>query len=221
MTGTSIGALNGCLIVQNDYDKALFLWNNLSFSSVFKKEIKINNELEVYKEYIEEFIKNGGMDISILEKTIKDNVDLKKFYASKIDFGLVTFKINNLKPILLTKKDIKEELLVDYLVASATCFPAFKLKKINDDFYIDGGYYDNLPVNLAHQMGADEIIAVDLQEIGFKKSINKKIKNITYITPKNKLKNFLFFDKEEAKKQIKLGYNDTMKIYKRLYGNSF
>ncbi|MCD8562218.1 MAG: hypothetical protein LRY26_00185 [Bacilli bacterium] len=70
-------------------------------------------------------------------------------------------------------------------------------------------------------MGADEIIAVDLQEIGFKKSINKKIKNITYITPKNKLKNFLFFDKEEAKKQIKLGYNDTMKIYKRLYGNSF
>jgi NTE family protein len=221
VTGTSIGALNGCLIVQNDFEKALNLWNNLSFSNVFKEELKIGKEIEVYQKYAEEFIKNGGMNTSALEDTIKKNINTDKFYQSKTDFGLVTFKVNELKPLLLTKKDIKEHLLGDYLVASATCFPAFKLKKIDDDFFIDGGYYDNLPINLAVKMGATDIIAVDLKEIGFKKISNKKIKNIIYIKPRNKLKSFLYFDRDEAKRQIKLGYNDTLKTYRKLEGNLY
>jgi NTE family protein len=218
VTGTSIGALNGCLIVQKDYKKALELWNNLSYANVFDKEIDIDsNKIDVFKEYIKAFIEDGGVDISRLESTIKNSVDINKFYKSKIDFGLVTFKLNTLRPVLLTKSEIEKELLSDYLVASATCYPAFKKKKIGNDIYVDGGYYDNLPINLALDMGADEVIAVDLQTIGLNRRVKKR-KNIKFISPQNKLGNFLVFDSNEAKRQIKLGYNDTLKAYNKLEG---
>lgn len=220
VAGTSIGALNGALIVQDDYQKALNLWNNLDFSMIFDKPIDDKNDVLVYKEYIKEFFKKGGMEIESLEKTIKNNVDTEKLYNSKIDFGLTTFKLNTLDPIMLTKKEIKKDQITDYLTASATCYPAFKQKKIEGNTYIDGGYYDNLPINLAIKMGATSIIAVDLKTIG----INKKIKNFTeidYITPNNKLGNFLVFDKEESCRQINLGYNDTMKFYNKKKGRKY
>lgn len=220
VTGTSIGALNGALIVQNDLKKAKKLWNNLSYANVFDSNFENDGEIIVYKEYIKAFFKNGGMEVNALSKTIKENINIKKFYTSKIDFGLTTFKLNTLTPVFLTKKDIEENALVDYLLASATCYPAFKQKKIGKDIYIDGGYYDNLPINLALKMGADEVIAIDLKAMGRTKK-TKKNTNIKYIIPKNKLGNFLIFDKNEAKRQISLGYNDTMKTYNILSGDKY
>ena len=38
-------------------------------------------------------------------------------------------------------------------MASASCFPAFQMKKIDNDKYMDGGVIDNLPINLAIDLG--------------------------------------------------------------------
>lgn len=43
---------------------------------------------------------------------------------------------------------------VDILLASASCYPAFPMMVMNGDDYIDGGYADNVPVDLALKMGA-------------------------------------------------------------------
>ena len=82
-------------------------------------------------------------------------------------------------------------------------------------------YYDNLPINLAIDMGATKIIAVDLRSVGFKPKIKDSSVEIKYITPKNKLASFLVFDKNMAKENIKLGYNDTMKAFGKLDGDIF
>ena len=86
--------------------------------------------------------------------------------------------------------------------------------------HIDGGYHDNLPINLALDMGADEIIAVDLNAPGLKKSPKKKIK-ITYIKPRNKLTNFLNFYEKGTESNMKFGYNDTMKTFGKFEGNKY
>ena len=100
------------------------------------------------------------MDIKPLEDNLKRLLNLNKFYKSKINYGLVTVRLPNFKPITLTKREIPKEELKDYIIASATCFPVFKKKKIGESSFIDGGYHDNLPINLAINMGATEVIAL-------------------------------------------------------------
>ena len=41
-----------------------------------------------------------------------------------------------------------------------------KARVIDGKTYIDGGYSDNVPVKMAVEMGADDIVAVDLEAIG-------------------------------------------------------
>lgn len=226
VTGTSVGALNGAFMVQNDYLKALSMWQNINFDMVFQTDFSGNlNTFDGIKELIAIYgkgILNGGMDVHNLEKTIDRYINLDKFYQSNIEYGLVTVNLSNLTPITLTKREIPRDKLKDYLMASATCFPAFKTKKINGDNYIDGGYYDNMPIDLAISMGATEVIAVD---IGGKGIFPKKKKHysipVTYIKPRNDIGSFLVFDKNLAIRNIALGFNDTMKVYEKYEGTLF
>lgn len=224
ITGTSVGALNGAFMVQNDYSKALKMWQNIDFDLIFKDGFQGDiHTFEGVKKLISMYGKGiikGGMDVSRLEETIHHYINPTKFYQSNIQFGLVTVNLSTLKPITLSKDQIPREKLKDYLMASATCFPAFKTKKISEEYYIDGGYYDNLPIDLAIQLGATEVIAVD---IGGKKLFPQKSKHfaipITYIKPKNDLGSFLVFDKLLAIHNMKLGFLDTMKVYRQYEGN--
>lgn len=223
VTGTSAGAINGALIVQGSYWKALKIWNKLKFNNIFGKEINNDTELEVlYKIFAKNFLTDGGTEVKELHKLINKTLNKNKFYKSKIDYGLVTVDISNkrIKPIELQKKEIPEDKLGEYILASASCFPAFKKMVINGKEYIDGGYYDNLPINLAIKMGATEAIVVDLGAIGIKKITKKNIKQIN-IKPKNNLSNFLQFNPNNAKRNIKYGYNDTMKAFGKLDGNKY
>ena len=89
-----------------------------------------------------------------------------------------------MKPLELEKKDIPQGMLGEYLLASAACFPAFQAKEIDGKKYIDGGYHDNMPINLALKMGADQIIAIDLESVGVSRRIKKGDQKIVLILHK-------------------------------------
>ncbi len=219
VTGTSVGALNAALMCQNNYYKALHFWQKLTFEDVV--DVKMGNDKkEIYKTYFKGALK-GGMTINNLEKTVNKAINVNKIYRSRINIGIITFNLKTLKPLKLIKRGIPKKRFKDYLIASASCFPAFTKKEIDNSFYIDGGIYDNLPINLAIQMGADEIIAVDLKELGIKQRVKNKSIPITYISPRNNIGNFLIFDGKIAKRAIRFGYNDTLKIYRKLDGNKY
>lgn len=225
VTGTSVGALNGLLMVQQDFHLAYKMWSNLNYDLIFKDFIDSNdNHLDdksIYFKYVDSFIKNGGMDTTNLENTINNIFDINKFYSSSIDFGIIVYNLSKLKAETVVKKDSDPDTIKDYIIASATCYPAFKVKKISNQKYIDGGYSDNLPINLAISLGAERVIAIDLDQVGFKKKILNNDAEIVYINPANDIGSFLFFDKSQAQKNICYGYNDTMKIFGKLSGNYF
>lgn len=221
VTGTSVGALNGALVAQKNYYKAIHLWKRINLKLLFgEKAVDSTDDMTVMKMYGKSIIKQGGMEVKELEKLLKKEINYKRIMKSKINYGLVTFNLSTKKPIQITKHEIPNELFADYLMASASCYPAFKKKEIKGENYIDGGFYDNLPINLAIEMGADEIIAVDLSAPGFNKRPRKKVPTIK-IKPNNKLTNFLNFYEEGAKRNIKLGYNDTLKKFGKLEGNKY
>lgn len=225
VTGTSVGALNAAVMTQQTFYKGLFFWYNLNSKMVFNKEITDNyytkeGKKNILKMYAKGII-NGGMDIEGLDKTIRKVIEPKKFFNSKINMGMITYNVKTLKPKKITKKELNEDNLCDYLIASASCFPAFKIKHLEDGSYIDGGIYDNMPINLAISLGANEIIAVDLKEVGFKQKVKENNVKITYIEPRNDIGSFLIFDKNMSRRAMKLGYNDTLKVMNKLDGNIF
>ncbi len=221
VTGTSIGAVNGILMVQKEYHKANYLWRNLGFDDLFDVKFDdVKTELDVYKKFAEQFIKNGGISTTRIYDFISNSYKEKKFYRSNIDYGIVTFSVSKMQPKIVLKSDSKEKLL-DYVMASSACYPAFQSIKIDNNKYVDGGYYDNLPINLAIDMGADEIIAIDLGAIGLKKTVNNNSVTIISIVPKNDIGSFLMFDKKTCRKSINYGYNDTMKVFCKLDGDKY
>lgn len=220
VTGTSVGALNAAFMVQKDYFKAMLLWYNLKYDMVYDSGMEIKSNKDFVK-YAKKIISEGGIKVKNLESTVKKYVNVKKIYNSKIDLGLVTVRFPSFEPVELTKKEIPMEKFRDYLVASSSCFPAFQTKEIDGLEYVDGGFYDNLPINLAIDMGAKEVIAVDLDEIGLKKRVKDTSVPIKVISPKSDIGSFLVFDKVSSRRAIALGYNDTMKAYGKFDGNMY
>ena len=227
VTGSSVGSLNGALMVQGDYERAKSLWEQLSYENVIamKEPPQLETERQrrkMFTSFAREALEKGGLDVLPLEELVRQTVDEKSIRRSSVDFGLVTVEYPSFRPVQLEKNQIPAGMLCDYLLASSACFPAFKAKNIDGKAFIDGGYYDNMPVNLALSMGAEEIVAVDLASYGIVRSIPKAAKSFTKIIRSHwELGGFLVFEPETAKRNMRLGYLDAMASFGEYEGVAY
>lgn len=146
--------------------------------------------------------------------------DLEKIYASDMDFGLVTYSIKDHKPLEILKKDIKKEEFIQYLLASA-CFPIYRAQKIGENVFLDGGLYDNLPINMMIKANYKRFIVIDSSAIGMRRGLISKDVYIKFIRPSESLGGIFEFDKERIRKNILLGYLDTLKAFSKLQGHRY
>jgi len=219
VTGTSIGALNGCLLAQNDIQAMEDLWNTMDINSVFagdfNKDFSIDldsvlNQSHLYISFFKSYVKEKGADITPLKKIIRNLLNEDKLLKSPIDFGLCTVHFPSLKPLFITKEEMEKEHIFDYLISSASCFPVFPVHSFLGQSFIDGGYYDNVPVDLAFDMGADEVIVVDMhQEPTHKHYMNRPY--VTYTTPYLDLGTFMDFTRDSLDRNQRIGYQTAMK----------
>lgn len=219
VTGTSIGSINGALYAQGDIDVAIKLWKSLNINMVFEDKIEYSNEIELIKNYLEK-VKEGGLEPSKLKENLEKSIDIEKVYNSKIDYGLATVEYPTLRLVELSKNEIPKSKFIDYLIASSTVYPVFKLKKIDDNKYIDGGFRKTMPIDLATKLGATNYIIVNISTTN-KMYKPKRNKNIIYIKPNNDIGQALVFDGAVAERSMRYGYNDTMKVMKKLYGKKY
>ena len=230
IAGTSIGALNGALIIQDDDKVMEDIWINYDYKSFmnidedtyerYKNiEMKAKNFHDVV-DLMNKARKNQGIDISPLRKLLQEKINEDKIRNSNIDFGITTaYWDGKIFPKLLYTEDIPKGRLADYLIASAS-LPIFQLDKLDDKLYLDGMFSDNIPINMLAQKGYNDIVVIRLvnDSIG-KKIINKyKDLNLKLIVPSQDLGGSLNKDKEHIETNVKLGYLDTMKAYKRYDG---
>lgn len=230
VAGTSVGALNGAAIAQDDFEKAYELWYNMCYSKVMnaddiemkklKKGKLTKEDIKSLSERIKGVINEKGIDVTPLKDLLFELVDEDKIRNSGKDFGIVTVSLTDLKPLELYIEDIPEGKLVEYLLASAY-FPAFKKEKINGKMYIDGGIYNNLPINLLSNKGYKDIIAIRTHGPGRLKKNDNSGLNVIYISPNDDLGKTLDFDGEVARKNLKLGYYDGLKALKGLKGYKY
>lgn len=229
-TGSSIGAFNAAMLASKREEELLYFWRNTEIGKVFgfsDELIKLANSDKFnfkilkagYNDLIK-VIKNKGITTDNLLNILNElNIEESLFKSNK-EFGLVTVRAHDFKPIYVFKKDLKNGKLNEYLMAS--CYlPIFKSKKIIDDnYYLDGGFYDYAPANALLDKGYDKVYVVDLDALGYRRKYKDKDK-IILIKPSKNLGSIININQKKVSENILLGYYDTLKIVNNLDGNKF
>lgn len=224
ISGTSIGALNGALFLQNDFNSIIKMYEKIKIENIMKVEGVDENknifDLSNIFNLAANYRKQKGIDNTPLREMIKQHIDMEKLYKSDIDFGLVTYSVKNKIPLQKFKNEIPKDQMEDYLLASS-CFPIFKPQNIDGEEYFDGGLYDNTPSNMLIEKGYKNIIIVDIAGLGFsRKTINKDI-YVKVISPSEDLGGTFEFNHERIINNMKLGYLDTMRCFNKLQGHTY
>lgn len=228
VTGTSIGALNACLLAQKDIDVLLHLWENLDEKDVFTGGLPdFNGDFEhmldqshLALSFFKNYVKEKGADITPLKLLIRNLLNEEILLKSSIDFGLCTVRFPSLEPLYITKEEMSRQYIYDYLLATASCFPIFPIHHFNNQSFIDGGYYDNVPIDLAFEMGAQEILVIDLT-YPVKHPHYLHLPNVQYTYPQTELNSFMDFSKSSLERSMRLGYLQGQKAMGQYVGNRY
>lgn len=228
VAGTSIGALVGAMYVQGallpmldfvehlepvDIAEDLFAFPE-TLSTWIKNRKEINSFLQKY------IFSRSGMNISPLKATIDSMFDFEQFAKSSTDYACMTFNLTALKPVAYTKADMNETNAKDIILASASCYPAFPVLEMNGEHYIDGGYWDNVPIDLVAQSNCTQILAIDVEGPGFVRPVDPQL-DVFEIKPLLPLMNFLDFTAASGMKNLQAGYLETLKLLQKRSGAIF
>ena len=229
-TGSSIGAFNAAMLASKREEELLYFWRNTEIGKVFGFSDELINlansdkfNFKILKAGYNDLIKvikNKGITTDNLLNILNElNIEESLFKSNK-EFGLVTVRAHDFKPIYVFKKDLKNGKLNEYLMAS--CYlPIFKSKKIIDDnYYLDGGFYDYAPANALLDKGYNKVYVVDLDALGYRRKYKDKDK-IILIKPSKNLGSIININQKKVSENILLGYYDTLKIVNNLDGNKF
>lgn len=220
ITGTSVGALNGALVLQDEYDKAENMWKKIETGNVL--EIKETIAIDSFRSFwitvnrlAATAIRKKGISAEPLKQLIHQFLPNEDLIRNKgIEFGITLTEYPSMKYVAVFLEDIPYGQLGLYLLGSASFYPAMAVTKIGGKMYIDGGYHDNLPIGMAVQRGASEIISVDVRGPGTVKTVklDSEIK-LRELKSRWSLGNMLLFDGNRAIINIDLGYFETLKSY--------
>lgn len=230
VAGTSIGALNGAYIVQNNLEVLEEIWTKYDYTHFMDVDEETYHNIKNVDftpkninrviSLINKARKNKGIDISpfrsLLEKTIDEDI----IRNSNKDFGLVTVVWDGkIIPSPMFLENIEKGKLLDYLIASAS-LPIFKLDKLDDKLFLDGLFHNNIPVSLLREKGYEDIVVIRLVDDLFGKinlNHHQDVK-MKIIVPSESLGGCLNLDPDNVSKNIKLGYFDAMKTFDRYDG---
>lgn len=158
ISGTSAGALVSSLYAFNKNSEILkeialaISWSNLTELSFSRLGLLSNNKM---KELIHKYIGEATFD------------------QMKIQLAIIATNITTGKKVIIENGDVATA------VMASTSIPGiFKPVALNDQLLVDGGLVEHVPISPLKKMGADFIIAVDLNS---KYIINRKPKNVVEV----------------------------------------
>ena len=239
VAGTSVGALNGAMMVQGDFDRALELWSEMHISRILSVDQGIYDRLQRRDiqskdatRMLQHFggILRDGVDTTPMRLLLNAEIDEARIRKSGLEFGFVTVSLSNWNllnlykgdwsPLKLYIGDVPEGQLVEYLMASAG-LPVFRRQRIDGRMVFDGGLHDNLPIDILEDKGFTKIVAVKLGGFSRNRWQEKKDVEVTYINPSEGLGGMLDFSSKRVEKNIELGYFDTLKIFRGYSGHKY
>lgn len=228
VAGTSIGSINGAFIAADMYNEAIEFWKSAEINNGVNitEELKDPDNLFSLKNFsslFKEVLKNKGIDASPTKELLLRFIDEEKVRRSDVKFGMVTFHLSEFTPLHLFTKDIPQGELVDYLLASAKVPLASKIGPEGERF-LDGGVYDNAPIEMLRNNGYNKLIVIDISNIsGLGHRLDLSCVEMIYIRPYDIEDLGAAFDFSDVmfEKRVKMGYLDTKKAFGYLSGRRY
>ncbi|UDM78552.1 patatin-like phospholipase family protein [Vagococcus fluvialis] len=229
ISGTSVGALNGGLILQGNLEQAEKMWQKITTDQILlvsdmgeRQDYSINQVLKEWRELTSIAIQSKGISTAPLLNLIREVTDSEKIISKDMDFFIVTTATPSMTETVVSLKDMTEETFPLWLLASASLFPAMEPCLIDETYYIDGCYCNNLPKDILIDNGASELIICDVKGTGVIKRI-KTPNDITEITLRSPwtLGDVLLFDGNRSSWNMSLGYLETMKSFGHFKGEKY
>ncbi|MFC4772497.1 patatin-like phospholipase family protein [Enterococcus hermanniensis] len=225
IAGTSVGGLNGALIAQGDYPQAVALWEEIETDKVLEvtfnevEEIDFSAQVQQLRTFLRTSMKQRGVSSRPLKHLLSEHLVPQKIKTG-VPFYIVTTKISAFQEVVISLNHSPASEIIDWLLASAAFFPVMAMAKIGTDYYVDGGYRNNLPVDVAlnHQK-LTELVIVDVHGPGFDKRYHlpEAVAEIKLASSWSLGDLFLFQQSRSAKNRL-LGYLETKKTLGDLQG---
>ena len=147
IAGSSIGAMVGG-----------FYASGLSAKEIEKIALSVNWR-RVFSVLFEPHLKQGLIGGEKLKTFIEDYINGKKFEDCKIPFVAVAIDLKTGEAVVLNKGEMAQA-----IKASISIPLIFKPAKMDGRMLVDGGLSVPVPVEIARSMGADIVIAVNLDK---------------------------------------------------------
>ncbi len=212
ISGTSIGALVGSLFAfGKNCDEVHDITSNLAWKDISSIS----------------FSSYGLFTNNKMKDFLKKHIDDVTFDKSDIPFAVIATDITNGDKVVLNEGNVANAVL------ASTCIPGvFKPINHQERLLVDGGIVENLPISPLIEMGADIIIAVDLNGKHGKKVPENVVdvlvnsfhftlasaSQIQYgeidvlITPD--LTSFSYISTKQTNELIQAGYDEAIKVLK-------
>ncbi len=219
ISGVSAGALAGA-----------FYADGMKPDEIFK----VMHQNNIFK-FAKLSVPRGGLlSIGNLSKILKENLKSKSFEDLKLPLFVAAANLNDGKIEYFHKGE-----LVPRIVASASIPILFKPAQIDDTTYVDGGVFDNLPIEPIKE-DCKKIIAVHVNPVGredeldsllkiaertFHLTVGSKMKEKAkqvdlYIEPQ-KLKEYGLLSVSKAKEIFDIGYESAHKALEQINIKNF
>lgn len=220
VSGTSIGAFNACLVMERlSYEKMEEVWLQIDNHEMYNglsrfKQDKLGlfDQTKMYEILIanqdKESLRNSDVKGLVVASKVKEISLLKQI--SKTNMEEKIFHLNKLK-------DPHKAVL-----ASSSVPIVFGPTKINNEYYVDGGLLNNLPIDLVIKEGCNVIIVISLSPTG---DLSNYYDNnlIIDFSPKSKLVRTILgsldFNEESLINRINQGYSDAKELINYLKDN--
>ena len=233
ISGTSIGAFNAVLFAQDDQEKEIGLWDEVTMDKLIpltkfqlmRKGVGLaigSRAINFTKKYMKnrwDNVKSAPKDgvMNMIDKYL-DIDKMKKSgricYATCTelpDFTTKYFKLN----------DYSTQEAKDIIMASSTLPIIYKSTSVENKKYFDGGIVDNTPIQPVYGEDCDVIIVVLLssdEKVDRSLYPNAKIIEIAPRTDsEGMLKGTLNLDADAKRKRIKHGYDDAMELLEPIF----
>ena len=189
-------------------DYLLWDWDNEALPPVLTQTLRLS-----FKDIFEVFSNFAGLQPALMpngshlftvsksrcrKSLLLDDAKRRGLLANHLDavrWDIMTTNLTKRKSELFSVNDILEEpddasvdRFMDVFIAGITTIPYFKAKKVDGQYYLEGGYIDNTPLRtMFEDPQVDEIIAVDFTDYDYHSAMDKMYNKLSLIMLSNSI----------------------------------